>query len=409
MKPTYSAIAVVAAVMIWAAVPAGADPLYQLRVDGFGVPLILQTGTAGHADDPAISIGSTADGQYIYGWDGIGSGYEFHILQISLESANNAPSSAEVALDQTWAGQDSYAASVKSGVSQAHAYQDAITREAPGINSFFGFSGGGSAGTTEWRFEDSGGNYDADSGSIAIVTQDSSTFGQGGQHKAGLALIGETGLNTDTWMIVAGNGGAGAAYGDTLTHSVYKSEWGPATGVDRDLGTVGSRSITVGGTLTNGGSASAMISNLVPSIDDLVKEMAYNPYDGNLYFISYDSTSSQVYLSAVSFEWAPSGDFANASEVTYVDLDPDAAENYLNITYVAANNANDLSGQDLVSAYGLTFAPDGSRLFVSNGLTGNRVFQFDLVAPPPVPEPATLALLALGGLALVGQRLRRRS
>ncbi len=379
---------------------AGADPMYSMRVNGSGVPLILQTGTGGHGDNPAIYLGVTID-DYVFGFDGSGSGDEFRVLDPLLESPNNAPSVAEVALIQTWAAQDLLAGSVKSAVPVAQGPSDGITRALPGNGSFFSFQGEGTAETFEFRFEDAAGNYDADSGKAAKVTDDASNFDQGGQHKAGLGLMGETGVGTDTWMVVAGNGGSGSGFGDALTHSVYKSLWGPAVNVDRDAGVVGDRAVTVGGRLEDAGSASAVMDNLVPGVDDDVLEMEYNPFDGNLYFISFDGAGERVYLSAVSFEWAPGGDFENDSEVTYVDLDPDSANTHLDLTYVAADNPNDLTGEDLTSAYGLAFSTDGTRLYVNNGLSSDRVFQFDVV-----PEPATLALLAMGGLALAARRRR---
>jgi hypothetical protein len=392
------------------AAPASAAPLWSMKVDGAGVPLVLQA-TGGFGAPRVGVLGVTEDG-YIAAMDGSGSGHEIHILDPAGEEANNAVSgAAQAAVVRTWdTNREIYLAGVASGVKDDIDYCDGLTRAVPGgSGAIFWFSGGGTAEAYDVRFEDAAGNYDADGGFGANRGKSSDTTNTG-LHKAGLALIGETSPGSDVLNMLAGQSTVGAAYGAPINNSILKQQWGALSGLDIGTATEGTRVITGGGKLTDGISYTSMLANLVPGIADDVMEMAYNVLDGNLYFVSQDTTNGKVYVSAVSLPGdAFTSEFGNDSVVTTVDLDPDTANDYLDITYLAALNANDLTGADLVESLGIGFSPDGSVMYIGNegdGTSGSsdRVFIFETT----IPEPATMALLAIGGIGMVGAAVRRR-
>jgi len=412
-----SGLSCVVALAVLLALPltASAVPSYEIRTDAAGVPLVLRPGTAGYGKDAAVYVKTTTDG-YVYGFDANDYASEFHVLDPALESPNNAPTVAEVAVVKIWTTDyHLYEASVSSGWKSSYGSLDGMTRCLPGKGQggFFVWSGGGNASTREFRFEDAAGAFDADAGAAAERAAGSTSGGSAGLHKSSLELIGEVSPKSDTWNVVGALSSSGSGWLAAINRGVRKQEWGPLTGLVIDPSnqannTQGARTITVGGRLVDASNSdTGLISGLVPGVGDTAYDMAYNPYDGNLYFISMDTGNNKVYLSAVSFAW---GNLANNSLCTYVNLDPDTAETYLDITYLAAGNPADLTGQDLVRSYGLGFSPDGKRLYVNSG-TGHlaHVFQFDLYEPPaPIPEPGVLGLTLLGVPFILGRRKRGR-
>jgi hypothetical protein len=403
-------------VTLWVAAPASADPLWEMKVDGNGVPLVLQAGPGHRTPDVGV-LGTTDDGYVVTG-DGGGSGWEFHVLDPAGEEPNNAVTgAAQAALVQTWhTSKHIYLASVASGVKDSFTGVDGLSRAIPGgSGAFLYYSGGGHASAFDVRLEDFLGNYDADGGFGATrgkSTDSTNIF----QHKAGLALIGETSPGSDVLNMLAGqvaSGGMGTSIGDPLNGSIMKQQWGALTGLDVGTATPGTRTITGGGNLTDGISYVSMIDNLVPGIDDTVHELAYNPLEDAVYFISQDRDNGKVYVSAITLPAdAFTDEFGNDSLVTYKDLDPDdAGKKYLDITYLASSNPNDLTGQDLTESIGIGFSPEGDVMYISNegdgdqaDFDGDRVFIFKTT----VPEPATLALLGLSGFGTAAAGLRRR-
>ncbi|MFO7899514.1 MAG: hypothetical protein R6V58_10715, partial [Planctomycetota bacterium] len=387
---------------------ATAVPSYQLRTDAAGVPLIL-TANQGHGGLTMERIDATNDG-LVYAYDDAGSGYEYHVMDPALESPNNAATSAEVALVQFWSGgRDMYEASVSTGVTVSAFTPRSGMTSTMANGAFLTMSGGGSGSYGEIRFEDNAGSYDGDSGMGARRGNGSFSFDTA-RHKSGLEWVAETGPGTDTWQVLVGLSDDGGTGRRPINYGVRKTEWGPLTGLNTG-GTpaAGTRTITPGGRLVDaGGSATGLIDGLVPGVADAPHDFAINRRDGNLYFVSYhnDGNLDHVYLSAVSFAF---GTLADDSPATYVNLDEDTTDNFLEITYDSGDD-----DPDLLMPYGLTFSPDGSVLYVVNAAGtstssgGDRVFQFDLFEPAqPIPEPGALGL-ALLGLPLLLRRRKKK-
>ncbi|MCG3179316.1 MAG: hypothetical protein BIFFINMI_01650 [Phycisphaerae bacterium] len=387
-----------------------AAPAYQMRLDGSGVPLVFwdSRGFSGGFDD-ANKIGVIAKddnpGEHVVvvmDKDGSASGFDQYVFDPALASPNNAVTNGALTVFQTYANQELYAGSVVGGVKAANGLVVAGHARGNSINTFFGLSGnGGTFGLAEYQLRDTSDNFNVDGGVAALLAAQNVGIDTGNFKKA-LALVSDDGSTFH--MLLASSGGASV----TL---IRKMDIGGYS-VAPTATTAGTRSVTAGGTLRDSGdTTNNFMADLVPVINDSIQDIAINPGDGNLYFLSDDRTNGRVFLSAVSFSF---GNLGDNSITSIVDLDPDSANTYLELTYTAASNANDLTGENLVAARGLAFSPDGSVLYVTNGDSDNnskRVFIFD--APVAVPEPATLGLLATGGILLLvaGRRrvCRRRS
>ena len=346
----------------------------------------------------------TSDGYVIAGTSG-GSGYEHHVLDPALASLNTAATSARVALIQHWTtGQQLYKGSVPGNTTDGGGnFAQAGMSSATTTNSFFMIDGGGNFWISEFQTQDAAGNYSAASGKAArlsatyVNTVDTANF------KGSCEIYGSAGA-PDTWQFLV----AGQYYGDAVQPTITRVRKMELGALDMSgaggppPNNYGTRTAGAGGVLKDaGGSEANLFSGLVSGVGDLVKDMARNPRDGNLYFVSdyTELTNNQkhVYLSAISFAW---GTLAGDSTAGYVDLDPDSANTYLEISYDSGD-----TNPDLLGTVGMGFSADGKILYVSNG-SGTRVFIFDAVLPPePVAEPGVLALTFLG-LPLA---LRRRS
>lgn len=370
--------------------------IISLRTDGDGTPLVLFGSGVGHVGFNARYLRATSDG-YLQVYDQVSSGHEFHTLDPSLESPNNARSGAQAQLTQVWNTSKEYyeaAVSANTKVASGSLANSGFSRPLPN-QSLFSWSGGGTITYTEFQFQDTSDTTDSTSGHIARRANGTAGV-QTGLHKTGLDWVAETAPGSDAYQVLGGLAVGGTG---NLNNGVVKMMWGPLTGLDTVTPAAGTRAISAGGFLIGGasGTRQSLLADLVPGIDDSVTDFAYNPLDQHLYFLSQDAASNRVFLSAVEFGW---GLLADDSLATYVDLSAeDLLNDYLEITYDSGD-----SNEDLMRAGSLAFSADGSRLFVAGGTSSSnaQVFQFNVV----VPEPATSALLAIGlaCLLLVGRR-----
>ncbi|MCG3180814.1 MAG: hypothetical protein BIFFINMI_03177 [Phycisphaerae bacterium] len=146
--------------------------------------------------------------------------------------------------------------------------------------------------------------------------------------------------------------------------------------------------------------------NLVPSIADVGKDMAVDPVNGDLYFLSI--ASNTAYLTAIRPSISDDSDVAITYEVVDLDLTDNGGLPGGNV-YRALT---DFHG-DLVGGVGLTFNGDGSRLYIAVSANASAsgevtaVYALD-VTHAAVPEPTTSALLLLGTVMMAGAGLRRR-
>jgi hypothetical protein len=124
----------------------------------------------------------------------------------------------------------------------------------------------------------------------------------------------------------------------------------------------------------------------------------------DIYILADDSGVTKLF--AIRATIPTSGD--NLSFET-IDLDPGSADSFIQLKDTVEDA--DIAGR------GIVFSADGDTLYVASTLdlsTGNggsagtddgRIYIFDVAA---VPEPATMGLLALGGVGLLAVRRRRR-
>lgn len=190
--------------------------------------------------------------------------------------------------------------------------------------------------------------------------------------------------------------------------SVYAVHADATRSVEPTTTTVGSREFY----FRDNSAAQALVisgtdfENLVPGIADVGKDMAVDPVNGDLYFLSIES--STAYLTAIRPTISDDSDVAITYEVVDLDLSDNGGLPGGNVHRALT----DFHG-DLVGGVGLTFNGDGSRLYIAVSANASvsgevtAVYALD-VTHAAVPEPTTLALLAAGGLIFGGARMKRR-
>ena len=399
-----------AIVLMLLAGPAVAAPLYNLKADPSGIPYILHS-TAGLYSFGQGGFGGlsamTVDGNpYV----ALGQQYSSLVLHAgdAYQSLNNSATPTETVSSylRHWDASTPSKSTVCNGrydrdlstevlFANSSLLQYGMTRPFAEGRFFGGAYSGGSVEVADIQLEALGGTPDATSNAAGLRSQ-TDVIVDAGQYKNGLALVGQAG-SADTWNLLVGSITANSPTATLLY--LGKVEMGALTGLTDDV--KGTRSYTQGGYLTDsGGSGTDLFANLVPDVADSVVDFAINPTDGRLYFLSIDETNDKAYLSAVSLTggW---GDLADDVVCTYVDLDTETADKYLDITY---DNGTDPA---LASyARGLGFSEDGKVLFVARNAGDGapaRVFIME------IPEPATMGLLGLGFAGMAALRRRRRN
>ena len=336
---------------------------------------MILTGHRGYVGFGVRWITTTVTGHLMV-YDTGSYGTEYHMLDPARASPNNAATTAEIALAQIWLPTlNYYIASVATGAKCSGGAGSGISRGLPN-GGILAWTGGGTFTCEETRFEDNSGAYNPAYDAAARRGYWSASI-ETGLHKTGLDWIMEKPGSPDTWCVIGGLNTV--TPGAAITRGIYKMEFGPLTGWSLDPPTSGTRSVTRGGDIVGGRQESytrqKLVEDLIPDVADSVRDFAFNPLDGYVYFLCTwnDGSADHVALAAIRFTWT---DLAATETATYVDLDPDSPKDYLEITYDSGDANPDL----LATANCLAFSPDGKVLYVGNG--GDRIFIFDRPPPP---------------------------
>ncbi len=376
------------------AVPAdGAPIINQFKVSGVAQTLTSQTG--GHLGglNATNRMGYNTDTDRIHIVETASSGLSFFWLDPNAYGDVGGAHDSKTGVARHWdANRDFYAGTVTGDTKVALGSGGHGFAYVPETGSMFAKSSSGN-GTTLHEYQAArtdGGSDVVGEGTTGDQTNSGRLLTSGGplttgEFHTGLAYLGNDG-DSHNFLTIDSQGGTGQ-------HGAFFSLAAPRT-TEPTATTAGTRDFS--DLVESGGDviASSVLNGLVPGVSDAIVDLA-NDLSGTIWALSIDG--DDTYLTAFTLS-----DINAPATLTQVDLDPDSAN-----LHVLLDGITEADGTTATNGLGLAVNGDASRIYVNadGGSGKDQVFIYTNSAP--VPEPATLALLALGGLGLAGTATRR--